>query len=234
LELYAIKYGEAPFPLRYIYRDCTDSKEEIPTEWLFYLAFIGDKTVLIDTGFRNAEQAKKWGLTFTDYPPDLKALLHGRQMDTVVITHSHFDHIDNLDLYPDADVIIARDALQQAEVESPEAICERLGKGKITAVDDEYDINSVFRFMVIGGHDSGSSVLYFSSGDKDYVLTGDECYACGNVFENRPIGSVFADVEKNAAFTLDAHKRGLMPLPCHDKTVFATYPGFSENIARIV
>lgn len=234
MELYAIKYGEAPFPLKYIYRDQAESTEELPTDWLFYLAITDERVMLFDTGFRDAGQAAEWKLTFTDYFQELQCLLRGKPVDIVAVTHSHFDHIDNLDLYPGAKVIIAREAFDQAKAESPETIRRRLDDGAVTLVDDELIIEGVFRFKVIGGHESGSSVAYFTGLGKNYVLTGDECYACGNVLENRPIGSIFADAEKNTAFTLDAHRRGLIPLPCHDKAVFDSFPRHSKNIARIV
>lgn len=234
MELYAIRYGTAPFPLKYTFRDRAGSSEDAATDWLFYLAKINGKALLVDTGFRDAADATHWGLMFTGAEKELDELLAGKQVDTVVITHSHFDHINNLDLYPEAEIVIAKEALRQALEEKPEAVKRVLRAGNVTCVEDETLLEGVLRFKVIGGHDVGSSVLYFSEGGKDFVLTGDECYACANILENRPIGTIFADAEKNAAFTLDAHLRDLIPLPCHDRAVFGAYPSVSENIARII
>jgi hypothetical protein len=78
MELYAIKYGEAPFALKYIYKDCAGSDALVPTDWLLYLAVVGDRTILVDTGFRNEEEAGDWGLTFTNYLSELDALLRGK------------------------------------------------------------------------------------------------------------------------------------------------------------
>jgi glyoxylase-like metal-dependent hydrolase (beta-lactamase superfamily II) len=158
----------------------------------------------------------------------------GVNLYIVVITHAHFDHIDNLDLYAGSEIIIARAALDAALGERPETIQKALREGHVTTVEDELLIEGTLHFKVIGGHEAGSSVLYFSEGGKDYVLTGDECYACDNVLSNRPIGSIFMDADKNAAFTLDAHRRGLIPLPCHDRAVFEAYSKVSPNVARVV
>jgi glyoxylase-like metal-dependent hydrolase (beta-lactamase superfamily II) len=234
MELYAIRYGKAPFKLKYIFMDKAGTEDSVPTDWLFYLAFVNGKTVLFDTGFRDTSDAADWELAFTGYEQELAALLVGLRVDAVVVTHSHFDHIGNLDKYPGSKIIIARGAWQAASVLGPDAVKRLLLEGDVQIIDNELLLEGVLRMKVISGHDAGSSVIYFSSGGKDYLLTGDECYACANILENRPIGSIFHDADNNSAFTLDAHMRKLIPLPFHDKAVLKAYPKVSENIARIV
>lgn len=116
----------------------------------------------------------------------------------------------------------------------PEPLIERLRGKNVQIVEEEVMIENTFRFKVIGSHERGSCVIYFSSCGRDYVLTGDESYTCANALENRPIGSVFCDAAKNTAFTADTYSRGLIPLPCHDAAVFDKYPLISDNIVRIV
>ncbi len=233
MELYAIRYGTASFPLKLVYRDMAGSKGFVKTDWLFYLACNNDKVLLIDTGFRNPLTAMFWRLRFTSAQQELNLLLAGRQVDTVIITHSHFDHINNLGLYPHAQIVIAQEALAQAHRRCPAAVRRVLRKGNVTTVEQEMLLEDTFLFKVIGGHDKGSSVLYFSAGEKDFVLASDECCVCANAWENRPIGSVY-NREKNAAFLLDAHKRKLIPLPCHDTAILENYPKQSANIARVI
>ena len=234
MELYAIRYAEAPFALKYIFGDCRDSDEEVRTDWILYLAVVNGKVILFDTGFRSERDARNWRLTFTGYENELNELLGKRPVDTVVITHSHFDHIDNLDQYPGTKVVIAREALEQAQQSSPEPVRQVLAKAGVQPVEDGALIEGVFRFVVIGGHEAGLAVAYFSHGGREYVLTGDECYCRENALSNRPVGTIFKDAGRNAAFTEDVFRRGLVPLPCHDSAVFELYPKVSRNIARII
>lgn len=234
MELYAIRYGTAPFALKYLFRDQADSKDSVHTDWLIYLAIVNGRVLQFDTGFRSATDAKDWNLTFTDWEREREELLAGKRLDTIIITHAHFDHIQNIDQYPDAKIVIANGAMDSPIAYASEAVKKRLSSGNVYIVEDEAVLENIFRLKVINGHDKGSCVAYFSAGEKNYVLTGDECYTSTNALENRPIGSIFCDAERNIRFTADTYKQGLIPLPCHDNIIFETYPKISNNIVRIV
>lgn len=103
MELYAIKYGESTYKSKFIYKDMALSKEDTETLWLFYLAKHNNKILLFDTGFRNKYEASKWGVQITTYESEITKLISSvDSVDVVFITHSHFDHIGNLDLYKNA------------------------------------------------------------------------------------------------------------------------------------
>jgi len=214
------------FSLGSVYFDQKGSPRKVPFFWLFYLAKTDGKTVLFDTGFRDVSDFEKWGVTptfpdFTDLIKDLKTRGLLAEPDAVFLTHNHFDHAGNFDLFPEAKFIIAKDALFEGV----------RGKDHI-AVDDEYTFGP-FTMKVVGGHAPGSSVVYFHHGDKKYVLTGDECYFMANMTENRPSGAV-ADGQKNAAFIKDGFDRKLTPLTFHDPQIFSIYSKMTDYIAKII
>lgn len=113
------------------------------------------------------------------------------------------------------------------------AIRDRLLKDNVITVKDEYLYDNKFKFKVIGGHSVGSSVIYFEENDKNYVITGDECYTSNNLLENRPIG-IYSNTEKNEAFISDALLKGYIPLPCHDSSLFKKHKKVSSNIVQII
>jgi len=111
MELYAIRFGENFAFAKYenIYRGM--GKFGKVTEFIFsyYLAKCNGKIILIDTGFRDEATANKMGITLIDVENEIKNIIGDIDcIDTIFITHSHFDHIDNLDLYKKSSVIISK------------------------------------------------------------------------------------------------------------------------------
>ncbi|WP_138753972.1 MBL fold metallo-hydrolase [Paenibacillus sinopodophylli] len=234
MELYAVRFGESSFQLKYIYRDTNHSEAIVKIAWSYYIAKHNHKTIFIDTGFRDEHAAIQWGITFTGVENELGSIIDDLSLvDTVIITHSHFDHIENLDLFNTPEIIISKIDYEHALNQCSQAVKEKLLQCHVVTVEDEYVIDDLFRFKVIGGHSNGSSVLYFEANDNNYIITGDECYCCDNMISNRPIG-VYSNTEHNERFLNDAHHSGLIPLPFHDLNLFEQYPAVSEHIVRIL
>lgn len=234
MELYAVKVGESLFHSRNIYRDMNNSEEIVKISWSYYIAKHNDKTIFIDTGFRDETVANQWGITFTGVETELRNIIDNLNfVDTVIITHSHFDHIDNLDLFDTPEIIISKLDYDIALEKCSQSIKEKLLQCNVVTVENEYIYDNLFRFKVIGGHSNGSSVVYFKLDNNDYVITGDECYWCDNMISNRPIG-IYSSTENNERFINEAHQNGLIPLPFHDLKIFDQNSVISKNIVRIL
>lgn len=202
--------------------------------FLRYFIKYNDKVLLIDTDFRDEATAEKMGVTLIDVDSEVKNIIGGKDnIDTIFITHSHFAHIDNLDLYEKPNVIISKKEYDFALIKSPEPVKSRLKADNVILVDDEYIFDNKFRFKVIGGHTPGSAVIYFEEGEMNYVIAGDECYMCDNIYKNVPNGNC-CNSENNEKFISDAHDKGLIPLPFHDISILRQYERVSENIVRII
>lgn len=238
MELYIIRYGKN---FKYanqgtVFKNAPNPKEALEEfPFLYYVARHEGQTILFDTGFRSEEKAAEMGITLLNIEGELKEVFGSEypSADIVVITHSHFDHIDNLDLYRNMKIIIARKEYHIAMEEAVCAVKQRLREEKVILVEKEYLCAGKFLFRVIGGHSPGSSVIYFEDKGLRYVLTGDECFSCDNVLKNIPLG-VCRNTEKNAAFIADACKKGYIPLPFHDAELMKRYKVISENIVRVL
>lgn len=234
IELYGVLYGESMFLEKYVYHEKAGSTTKIPFAWMYYLAKVNNKIILFDTGFRDKSDGKHWGVAFYDVEEELARLIGDRsKVDTVVITHNHFDHIDNLDLYDKASIIISKDAYELALTNRSPGIQKRLRQESVVQVEKEYIIEDIFTFKVIGGHAVGSSVIYFESDGRSFVLTGDECYLCDNMHSVRPVGTHYR-LDVNREFLQSCKEGGVTVLPCHDLKVMEDYPKYSDHIIRIV
>lgn len=236
MKLYAIRYAQdfKYGKIGHFFRNAPDAEKHIEHfPFFYYLAEVVGKNYLIDTGFRDEETAEKMGVRFL--PAGEPELVLGRvpKIDTVIITHSHWDHINNLDLYPEASVIMTQKTRETVAKNGTDGVKKRLRGGNITLVDDELLIDGKFLMRLIGGHTPDSSVVFFEEAGERYVFTGDECYQCENVLRNIPIG-LTSDAEKNERFVASIHEQGITPLPCHDDAILEKYRRLSENVVQII
>ena len=123
----------------------------------------GGKAILFDTGSYNVrplllEQLKKRGLS----PEDV---------DIVFISHVHFDHLVNAELFENSDLIIAEadfnyatetGNLEAADPYVPYTLFEML-KGRFSVLADEADISDGIKAVALPGHTPGHMGLFLEA-----------------------------------------------------------------------
>jgi glyoxylase-like metal-dependent hydrolase (beta-lactamase superfamily II) len=221
--LYAVRYGVSEFSARYVFYG-EKSDRSIPFAWMFYVIRYKSRIILVDTGYRDNYYTNAFSVEWRDPLSILKELdVTPGDVTDVIITHSHFDHIGNVDLFPDATIYIQEKELERVmDQERMGNIAHMLAtSSSIVSFSDEFIIGNQFRIKKIGGHTPGSSVVLFTYRGRNYSITGDECYVKSNFTENIPVGIVF-DVEKNREFITSAHKHNAVLFTMHDPTLIET------------
>ncbi len=237
MKLYAIRYGEQ---FKYGTKGTVYQGAENPGEiisdfpFLYYLAELEGVYWLIDTGFREPELAASVGVTLLPIEQEWKSVFGSMpEISRIILTHSHWDHVNNLDLYPGVPVTMSEKTYELMMQEAPASIRESLQNRELELIQKEAIIGEKFHFCRIGGHTPDSSVIYFEEAGKQYVITGDECYHCDNIYRKIPIG-IWYDAEKNQRFIQDAYERKLIPLPFHDAGILKSYHHLSQNIVQVI
>ena len=241
MKLYVIRYGKQfkYGTLGTVFCNAENPNEQIEDfSFLYYLAEHNGAYLLFDTGFRDEKLAENMGISLLNINGEIQQVFGEMpRIKTIVLTHSHWDHINNIDLYPESEIILASKAYETAMESGTEAVKARLSKrinrGAVWLVEEECTIDEKFFFQVIGGHTSDSAVITFEDQGRVYCITGDECYTCENMRRNIPIG-IASDHEKNSSFLSVANARGWIPLPFHDVSVLSDYEQLTENISRII
>ncbi len=241
MELYACRFGRSRFPETSAFRDGRKD-ENVEFVWGFYVARSGAEVTLIDTGFSDPVVARKWYVKPTTDPVQLLADLKvdPAKVKRVIITHIHFDHIGNLPLFPQAQVIIGRRDRDDYVNKKPlggvlydQRVADILNDPIRThVVDDRETLSGGFDVEVVGGHTAGSAVVHLWRQGTHYVLAGDECYLLANQTDQRPIGQS-VDPKRNLAFLSRIADPAIVALPCHEPGIFTSYPKVTPDIVRI-
>jgi glyoxylase-like metal-dependent hydrolase (beta-lactamase superfamily II) len=231
LDLYALKYGESYYPSRFIF-----SKENIDNKsnlfyWIFYLIKYKDKIILVDTGFDDDNLIKIYEITYIS-PLKLLNELNIKPADVtdIIITHSHFDHIGNVDKFYNANIYIQQDELKWAlnELKNPKIKYFLNKNKKIITFDDSYTLFNKFKITKIGGHTRGSCVVEFGDNEKFYIIIGDEAYLFDNIKKQIPVGT-FYNKNNNINFLKSLINTNKIYLTFHEPLIFNN----SQEIKKI-
>jgi len=111
----------------------------------------GDRLIVVDTSSRYLRPAIKSSVR------DLGVFL--KDVDTVVLTHYHHDHVENLDLFPNAKVYIHEGSEEELPFEHE-------------TVTEDMDIAEGVRLVHTPGH-TPDSMSVFVRADRNYAIAGD-------------------------------------------------------------
>jgi glyoxylase-like metal-dependent hydrolase (beta-lactamase superfamily II) len=167
-------------------------------------------TVLVDCG-PALESASARRLGVDRDIVDLLAVLGVRPVDVdhVALSHLHFDHTGNIDLFPNATFSLSRAELDfwtgpygtqpalAAPVESREVsqVLQLQRDERLTLIDEEQEILPGITTRRVGGHTPGQTMTFVDLGGSTAVLAGDALHYYEEMRENR-LYKVFTDAEE--------------------------------------
>jgi glyoxylase-like metal-dependent hydrolase (beta-lactamase superfamily II) len=101
-------------------------------------------------------------------------------IDQTVVTHAHWDHVQNFDLWLDKPLLIHPDERRYAQVPHRNDWATPAWTGAmleihpdIVEVDEGYEIEPGVRIMATPGHTAGSNCVVVDTPDGTAVITGD-------------------------------------------------------------
>lgn len=213
-EVYALRYSSRPTSKSheyFKYDSYRQPDEAIDIDYYFWLLRNGQRTVLVDCGFHDERGAAKNNRFQKTHPRELLARMgvRGADVDHVVISHLHFDHVGNLDLFPNATFSMARaeydfwtgpvgDRDLLSTVTHPEDVqyVKRLAEdSRVHLVDgDEAEVLPGITASVIPGHTPGQLVVSTKTASAgEIVLASDAIHFYDELTFDRPFG-MFVDV----------------------------------------
>lgn len=249
-EIHALKYAhhDRYSPENFLLGDPHDVLQPLA---YFVWAVVGERrTFLVDTGFDEA-MARIRGRTITTPVADgLRRLgISPASVEDVIITHLHYDHCGNHDLFPraryhlqDSEIAYAtgrhmRHALMRLpfEVDDVVAMVRKVFGGSVVFHDGEEEIAPGISVHRVGGHSKGLQCVRVQTRRGPVVLASDATHLYAHVDEGRvyPVTYNVAEVLEGYDMLRRLAASPEHIIPGHDPAVLDRYPATSPALAGI-
>ncbi|MGV9797616.1 N-acyl homoserine lactonase family protein [Mycobacterium sp. NPDC003449] len=253
-QVLAVRYGVWHTTKRTIYHSFDvyrEADEPVQIDYFFWIVRNAARTIVVDTGFR-PEVADRRGRELLLPVPDALSLagVDPATVSHVVLTHFHYDHIGNLDLFPGARVIagarefrfwtgdIAEQPIFATAVEADEVdlIRKAQADARLTLIPDEDPAIPGVSFREVTGHTPGQIVVEVATAGRPVVLASDASHTYEEFEAERPfhIASSLPEMYTGLRWLRERSAEAEV-IPGHDPEVMRRYPvddsGFVATIS---
>jgi glyoxylase-like metal-dependent hydrolase (beta-lactamase superfamily II) len=247
-EVLAVRYGTRSTVASQVFLNWFvygEPDRPLAMDYFFWLVRGGGRVILVDTGFSRAAGDRR-GRT-TTLPPleGLRKLgVTPAEVDTVVVTHAHYDHSGHVDAFPDAEVVMSGRELDfwcgpyasrevfahSAERSEIEHLVGRDRQGRLRRVSGRVEVAPGVAVLEVGGHTPGQLIVEVDAERGPVVLASDAVHYYEELDRDRAF-AVVADVPgMYAAFdTINGlAAAGAVVVAGHDPLVMRRFPAVGE------
>ncbi|MGH8868116.1 MAG: N-acyl homoserine lactonase family protein [Actinomycetes bacterium] len=256
-EVIAVRYGTletTKSETYYRYHAYGEPDVTVQMDYFFWVLRTDDTVTVVDTGFAPSAGARRGRTSLLTPAEGLAKLgLSPGDVSRVVATHFHYDHIGNLSVFPDAQILLSgreldfwtspwakRTQFAQVVEEDEIAYVETAEKeGRVSRLDDDAEIAPGLRAQRVGGHTPGQLVLTVTTEGREAVLASDAVHLYEEVELDRPFAILDDLTEMYQAYQLlrdltDGDQLALVA--GHDPDVMTRFPpveGLEGTAVRI-
>jgi glyoxylase-like metal-dependent hydrolase (beta-lactamase superfamily II) len=239
-ELYALRYATATRNPAEVFIGADPHDAAVPMDYFVWAARNELHTVVIDTGFGVAA-AQRRGRQLLREPGDALRLLgiDCAHVKHVIITHLHYDHAGNLQLFPRARFHLQESEMAFAtgrhmahaffahayDLEAVLAMVRLVYGAQVQFHHGDAEIVPGITVHHVGGHTHGLQVVRVWTRLGWVVLASDAAHYLANMTTGRPF-PIVADVMQMAAGWERLHELASRPqyiIPGHDPLVMQRY-----------
>ena len=175
----------------------------------------GRRTILFDAGAYRVRGALIAALNAHGLAPD--------DIDAVYMSHLHWDHVENVDLFRNADIYVSRTeydytaAIAPSDWGTPPFVRDILGGLRLVLLDDrEEELFPGMRTISLPGHSIGLQGLVVDTEHGKAVLAADALWSARDVVRGKP-DLAFYNVEQGTASLTKLLEAGTIYYPGHDR-----------------
>ncbi len=251
-EVFALKYATHMRTAVLNFADPSDFHDgPMPIDYFVWLVRSKHRTVVVDTGF-NAATAADRGRDLIRCPAQSLAMVgvDAGTVDTVIITHLHYDHVGNFDLFPAAQFHLQDSEMAFAtgrhmthephrapmDVEHVTGMVRMVYGERVVFHDGDAELAPGLSLHHIGGHTAGLQVVRVNTRRGWIVLASDASHLYANMEQINPYPIIFREDQMLDGYkTLTKLADSLDHIiPGHDPLVMERYPAPSEDLEGAV
>jgi len=250
-ELYAVKYAHHPRRASENFIGGDPHDGPMPLDYFVWLIRDAERTVVVDTGFSAATAARRQRNHIRCPSEGLRLLgVEAADVPDVVITHLHYDHVGNFDLFPKARFHLQDLEMRYAtgrhmghpvfsgayEVEDVVGMVREVYRGRVCFHSGDEPLYPGISLHLIGGHTMGIQVVRVMTRRGWVLLAADATHLYANMGETRPFPIVYSVADMVEGYRT---MRGLAEwpthiIPGHDPQVMTRYPAPSKALEGII
>jgi glyoxylase-like metal-dependent hydrolase (beta-lactamase superfamily II) len=258
LSVWSVKYGERVVRKSDVFHDYAQyglPDGDLDMDYNFWVIRDGEKIILLDTGYDIPKHDWLGEISVTPTPQGLDILgIDPADVDLVITSHFHYDHIGYLGLFTNAKVVSGRaerdywfgkEAAGQLEgefstVDDLAPVHRAEDEGRLVLIDTETEVYPGITVYPIGGHCPGELLTRVDTASGGLILSVDAAHFYEQVENEWPFFA-FTDLEEMKAglafITALAEETGATVVPGHDgrtRAKFPAAPGAAGQIATVL
>ncbi|MEI9965913.1 MAG: N-acyl homoserine lactonase family protein [Caulobacteraceae bacterium] len=250
-EIYAVRYGHHDRKAAENFIGGDDHDTDMPLDYFVWAIVGAERTFVLDTGFAEDMAQKRGRILVRPVGEGLKAIgVDPASVRDVIVSHMHYDHAGNLDLFPGA-----RFHIQDAEMEFCTGRCmchrminhafeadhvstmvHRVFEGRVQFHDGADELSPGVTVHKVGGHTKGLQVVRVKTARGYVVLASDATHLYGNLQRNHPFPVLYnmGDYLEGLAQVRRLASSPDHIIPGHDPLVLKQYPAARAGLGDIV
>jgi len=252
-QVYIVHYGTSDsYPMPYLMY-LASAAENVPMDWAFWVIKGDDRVILVDTGC-SEKMAKQWNVKgWVRSDQAIKKLgIKPDEVTDIIVTHMHWDHVNNcnLDYFPNVKIWIQKSELAFVATESGQNPQARIGiqkddvlrmvrynwEGRVQLMDGTTEMYpGVTCHLFPRTHTFGSQAVTVNTASGTVVIAQDLVYRFDNIEKMTGIGTgldMYECYKALVAITKMASSKDLI-VPGHDLSVYERWPTPGDGIAEV-
>ncbi len=250
-EIYAIKYAHHARNASANFLGGDPHDGPMPMDYFVWLIRGAGREILVDTGFNAAVAVKRGRRITLPVEEGLQRMgVDAATVKDVAITHLHYDHVGNFNLFAHSTFhlqdlemqyatgrCMAVEAMRHAyELEDVVGMVRRVYAGRVKFHDGDGAIAPGVTLHHVGGHTLGLQIVRVATRRGWVVLASDASHYYANMEQERPFPIVYnvGDMVEGWRKAQALADSPAHVIPGHDPLVMARYPAPAKALEGIV